>query len=236
MATSDKQIQANRRNAKLSTGPRTDDGKARSSMNGFKHPWLGVSTIMTEEDKLAMKEFVGAYIEDLAPLGAAEIQLAHTLAMDNWRLNRIKGVEENIFAWGYEMDPGMKCHAEVEQVENCLTHVTSYIKYADHINKISLYESRLNRIIVRNTELLNKRQADRPNRIKQPEAAPIAEPVAQTASAGAAAQRNQTLKPENGFAFTDTSGLALVPRQHDDRPGLIPTETDSQSPAPGQAA
>jgi len=79
MATSDKRIQANRRNAKLSTGPRTDDGKARSSMNGFKHPWLGVSTIMTEEDKLAMKEFVSAYIEDLAPLGAAEIQLAHTL-------------------------------------------------------------------------------------------------------------------------------------------------------------
>jgi hypothetical protein len=204
MSVSDKQLQANRRNAKLSTGPRTDDGKARSSMNGFKHPWLGVSTIMTEEDKLAMKEFVSAYIEDLAPVGAAEIQLAHTLAMDNWRLNRIKGVEENIFAWGYEMDPGMKCHAEVVQVENCLTHVTSYIKYADHINKISLYESRLNRIIVRNTELLNKRQADRPNRIKQPESAPIAEPIARTAAATAAAQKNQILKHENGFAFTDS--------------------------------
>jgi hypothetical protein len=110
------------------------------------------------------------------------------------------------------MDPGMKCHAEVVQVENCLTHVTSYIKYADHINKISLYESRLNRIIVRNTELLNKRQADRPNRVKQPEAIPIAEPIARTASA--AAKQSKTLKAENGFALTNRPGLrsgSLIP-------------------------
>jgi hypothetical protein len=197
MAISDKQLQANRRNAQLSTGPRTEEGKARSSMNGFKHEWLGLSTIMTAEDSEAMFEFVREYVKDLDPLGAVEIQTARTLAMDNWRLNRIKAVEENIFAWGYQMEPGMKCHAEVVQVENALTHATSYIHYADRINKISLYESRLNRIIARNTELLNKRQAERRNRVGQPAVAPIAEPVAQTAAA--TAQQNQTLKHENGF-------------------------------------
>ena len=167
MATSDKQIDANRRNAKLSTGPRTEAGKTRSSMNGFKHPWLGVSTIMTEEDCIAMRDFVREYTADWAPQGPIETQEANTIAMDNWRINRIKGVEENIFAWGYEMDPGMKCHAEIVEVENCLTHATSYIRYSEVINRISLYESRLNRIIVRNTELLNKRQAERRNREKQ---------------------------------------------------------------------
>ena len=125
----------------------------------------------------------------------------------------------------------MKCHAEVVEVENCLTHVTSYIKYADYINKISLYESRLNRIIVRNTELLNKRQADRPNRVKQPEAVPVAEPLARTASAAAAAQKNQTLKPDNGFARSnapepDGSGLRSG--------GLIPTTSEVQKEASGQ--
>jgi hypothetical protein len=32
--------------------------------------------------------------------------MARTLAIDNWRLNRIKAVEENIFAWGCEATTG----------------------------------------------------------------------------------------------------------------------------------
>ena len=154
-------------------------------MNGFKHPDLGLTAIMTEEDREAMFAFVREYIADLDPYGAVETQLARTLAMDNWRLNRIKAFEENLFAWGHEVQPGMKCHSDIVQVENALTHATSYIEYADRINKHLLYESRLNRIIVRNTELLNKRQADRRNRANQPETAPATEPLTQTAAATA---------------------------------------------------
>jgi hypothetical protein len=89
MAISDKQLAANRRNAKLSTGPRTDAGKERSALNGFKHPDFGLTAIMTTEDMEGQREFVLAYIADLDPQGAVELQFARTLAMDNWRLNRI---------------------------------------------------------------------------------------------------------------------------------------------------
>jgi hypothetical protein len=36
-ATSPHRIEANRRNAQHSTGPKTDEGKARSSQNSIKH-------------------------------------------------------------------------------------------------------------------------------------------------------------------------------------------------------
>ena len=42
---------------------------------------------MVNEDREAQTAFVREYIADLDPRGAVEIQLARTLAMDNWRLN-----------------------------------------------------------------------------------------------------------------------------------------------------
>jgi hypothetical protein len=197
MAVSDKQLAANRRNAKLSTGPKTKEGKERSSLNGFKHPNLGLTALMVDEDRLAQSEFVTEYLGDLNPEGAVERQMARTLAIDNWRINRIKAVEENIFAWGLAVENVDCCQSEILQVENALTHAVSYIQYADQINKLSLYESRLSRIIARNLDLFNKRQAERHNRAEQPEAAPIAEPQTQTAAA--TAQQNQTLNQQNGF-------------------------------------
>jgi hypothetical protein len=208
---SGKQLAANRRNATLSTGPRTDAGKQRSAMNAFKHPELGLTALMTEEDSKAQTEFIREYIADWDPRGAIDVQMARTLAMDNWRINRIKAVEENIFAWGHEVDNSDCCHSDIPQIENALTHAVSYMQYADRINKISLYESRLSRIIARNMDILNKRQADRRDRVKPPEAAPIAEPLTQTAAAAATAvnepvsrtEKNQPLERQNGFDQTD---------------------------------
>ena len=85
--------------------------------------------------------FTRDYIADLNPQGAVELQLARTLAMDNWRLNRIKAVEENIFAWGHAVEHADVCTSEIPQVENAMIHAVSYLQYADRIDKISLYES-----------------------------------------------------------------------------------------------
>jgi hypothetical protein len=136
MPISDKQLAANRRNAQFSTGPKSPEGKERSSLNGFKHPELGLTALMVDEDREAQTAFVREYMADLDPRGAVEVQLARTLAMDNWRLNRIKAVEENIFAWGFAVDHANACHSEIPEVENAMIHAVSYMQYADRINKI----------------------------------------------------------------------------------------------------
>ncbi len=188
MPISEQQLEADRRNAQLSSGTSTEEGKARSAMNGFSNRSLGrLTAIMTEEDRLNQNEFVRDYIADLDPRGAVELQLARTLALDNWRLNRIKAVEENIFAWGHEVSPGVRVASEIPEIVNALTHAGSYLKHSGQIDKISLYEARLNRIIARNMELLMQRQARRFDRAAQSEAAaaPMSEVKVQTFGAGA---------------------------------------------------
>ncbi len=48
---SPKQIEASRRNAQKSTGPRTRQGKARFSMNALKHGLMSRQVLLPDEDK-----------------------------------------------------------------------------------------------------------------------------------------------------------------------------------------
>jgi hypothetical protein len=157
-------------------------------MNGFTSPLTGLTTVMTDEDRLSQMDFTEEYIADLAPHGAVERQFARTLAIDNWRLNRIKAVEENIFAWGYEAKTGPRVKCEIQLVENALTHAISYVNHSKVINDISLYESRLTRIIARNHELLIKMKDHRLHLVKQTHPAEL--PETRVRTAGATARTN----------------------------------------------
>src|SRR5580700_10354906 len=98
--TSAKQIAANRENAKKSTGPKTPESKERTKMNALRHGLTGQVNLMPDEDREAHDKFCAAIVECLAPLGALEIQFAQSAAEDNWRANRGRAIETNMFAIG----------------------------------------------------------------------------------------------------------------------------------------
>src|SRR5271157_3844748 len=104
--TSEKQIDANRRNALLSTGPKTEVGRNRSRLNALRHGLTGQVTTMTDEDRAAHDQFSKAIMASLAPDGAMEIQLAQRVATDSWRLNRASAIEDNLFALGHLQNGG----------------------------------------------------------------------------------------------------------------------------------
>ena len=79
MAT-EKQIIANRRNAELSCGPRTDVGKKVSRMNALRHGLTGQIEVTTPEEKEAKDKFCGEIESSLAPEGGLERQIAHSIA------------------------------------------------------------------------------------------------------------------------------------------------------------
>lgn len=67
---------ANRRNAQLSTRPRTEEGKSRSRLNAVKHGILASAVLITAgegaEDPAEFNELFSALQRDLAPVGRLE--------------------------------------------------------------------------------------------------------------------------------------------------------------------
>ena len=92
MAT-DAQRKANRQNAKKSTGPRTEEGKARSSQNGLKHGLLARDAVMADEDPAEYDRQLQQLEENIFPKNALEFELVRQIADAQWRLRRLSRLE-----------------------------------------------------------------------------------------------------------------------------------------------
>ncbi len=89
---SDERIAANRRNAKLATGPKTKAGKNRSRRNAVQHGILTSVLLIMEgdgaEDSAAFFGFFRDLRRDLRPVGTAEEALVQTIAICYWKERR----------------------------------------------------------------------------------------------------------------------------------------------------
>jgi hypothetical protein len=157
---SDKQLDANRRNAQLSSGPKTEAGRKRSSLNALRHGLTGQVTAMTDEDRAAHNKLSQALIQSLAPEGAMELQLAQRIATDSWRLNRASAIEDNLFALGQLQNGGQAC-PDVPQIDAALTTARVFTLESKQLQLLTLYEQRLNRAVQKNLAILQSLQAAR---------------------------------------------------------------------------
>jgi hypothetical protein len=83
----------NRENAQHSTGPKTEAGKLRSSMNALRHGLTAEKTVMPSEDMDVYDRHLQSFVDEYDPQGATETQLVQTLADASWRLDRIVAIE-----------------------------------------------------------------------------------------------------------------------------------------------
>jgi hypothetical protein len=96
-------IEANRRNARRSTGPITPMGKARSSKNALRHGVYSIMPVVAELEWNEDWETHRAGIRNsLAPEGTLEEALAERVALCFWRLNRVHRYETAITSLGLE--------------------------------------------------------------------------------------------------------------------------------------
>jgi hypothetical protein len=95
--TSFRQIEANRGNARKSTGPTTDEGKQRSRCNAIRHGLTAETVVGTLEDAEDYKAFEAAIIADYDAQSAVERELVLRLASLLWRLRRATAMETGLF-------------------------------------------------------------------------------------------------------------------------------------------
>ena len=95
------QRKANRENAKKSTGPRTPEGKARSSQNAIKHGLLARDAVMADEDPAEYDRQLQILEENLFPKNAIEFELVLQIADSRWRMRRITRIEAGLTTHEY---------------------------------------------------------------------------------------------------------------------------------------
>ena len=96
--TTNAQIKANRKNAKKSTGPRSDEGKTRSAKNSLKHGLLARDTVMPGEDPADFDRQLSALEADIQPTNSLEFELVRQMADAQWRMRRLTRLETGFLA------------------------------------------------------------------------------------------------------------------------------------------
>jgi len=177
--TTQKQIDANRRNALKSTGPKSAVGKARSAVNAVSHGLTAEHVLIPGEDSEAFEAFREDLLADLAPLGAKEELLADRIVSAAWRLRRAGRMEGQVIEQGLEdrrTNRGtlgqLPTGYQMEAREPTADRVTAeLLRWTTIHSKMARYEAHLERVLHKNRHELQRLQAARQGQQVAPPAA-----------------------------------------------------------------
>ena len=88
MSTSEARILANKANAARSTGPKTEEGKARSRANAVKHGLTGAGIALPVGDAAEVDRLQHSYEAELKPSGEVGRMLVRRMALMTVRMDR----------------------------------------------------------------------------------------------------------------------------------------------------
>jgi hypothetical protein len=87
------QLTANQANAQHSTGPRTDEGKARVSQNALRHGLTARHLVIRDDEHEEFADLLNSLSSELDPQGAVETVAFHELLHAAWSLHRFRRIE-----------------------------------------------------------------------------------------------------------------------------------------------
>jgi hypothetical protein len=194
------QIDANRANSQLSTGPRTQQGKAKSSLNAIKNGLTGSTVLLPGDDAALYERHASRFFAEFKPCGERETELVQSLTDAQWRINRIPALEMGIYALARVNFKDMFAQEE-HAVREALIQVHAFITHQKEINSLSIQELRLRRNYQKDLAELKELQTLRAQREK----------ISKTADPKMGHSAPSLLDSEIGFEFSSRAPQTFEP-------------------------
>jgi len=154
-----------RANAQLSTGPNTETGKAKSSLNAVKTGLTGCTVLPASDDAAVYEAHVSEVTARYAPSTEEERALVQSIADAEWRLMRIPTLEMGIYAVG-RLEFAQLFSNEQDAVRNQLIEAKIFLTYQRQLNNLSIQESRLRRQREKDLAALRRLQEERTRKVE----------------------------------------------------------------------
>ena len=117
------QIKANQENAKKSTGPATEEGKQRSSMNAMTHGIFANIPILPGENEVDLNELKAQIIQALKPTDAIELGFVERIIQSRFRQIRLREAEA----------AKLKISMMPEVLAESITHILKHSTFKNYI-------------------------------------------------------------------------------------------------------
>ena len=155
------QIAANQKNAMLSTGPTSPDGKAKVSHNALKTGLTGRTVLLPTDDVAAYQAHTDHVIKQWAPETDEERHLTQSLVDTLWRLERIPSLEAGIYAIGRRELASQFVDEQDGAVRKTMIEAQIFLTYRRDLNNLSIQEARLRRTFEKDEAELKRLIAER---------------------------------------------------------------------------
>ena len=142
MAT-EAQMTANRKNAESSTGPTSQEGKARSSLNAIKTGLTARTMVFTPEDAQIYQQFSARLHTKYAPVDDDEKDLVQVIIDCEWRLRDVAPLEAAILAGGRDKCAHLVADVQDPVQREALLRAEIYFMFKKDLTNIALQDRRI---------------------------------------------------------------------------------------------
>jgi hypothetical protein len=145
--------------------PASPKGRARSSMNALRHGLTARVVVLPSEDMAAYTAFSKEIVDSLDPQTPVERQFAQTVADNQWRINRIRSIEDGMLGLEHFRSVG-DFDAVSSEYHSAMTAARAFREDSKAFVNLSIYEQRLHRSMKEALRQLKELQTERRERRK----------------------------------------------------------------------
>ena len=141
-----RKIDSARANGAKSHGPITEEGRKKSSMNALKHGLTARTVVLSNEKDDEYTVLVDSYVQDLQPVGTAEMAAVIDMVDAKWRQRRLLNIESEMFQRQIKKQK-KEVDAAYESYNEVIEHTFAFRELSESrgLAMVSQMESRLKR-------------------------------------------------------------------------------------------